>query len=69
MKGNKTMTKKIRKMVEVKFANDKYNYCTNVNMNSTDESIRKYFVGNRFNVGQDMRVCTGVEISVYPDLE
>ena len=37
--------------VDVIFKNPKYNYTTSVSAKATEESVRKYFVGQIFNVG------------------
>jgi DNA repair protein RadC len=37
--------------VEVIFENPEYNYSTSVNPNATEQEIRKYFVGNMFDMG------------------
>jgi DNA repair protein RadC len=37
--------------VEVMFENPEYNYTTSVNPNATEQEIRKYFVGNMFDMG------------------
>jgi hypothetical protein len=37
--------------VEVMFENPEYNYSTSVNPNATEQEIRKYFVGNMFDMG------------------
>lgn len=51
--------------VKVLFADTSYNYMTNVSAQSTEQSVKEYFVGKRFNLGafpiEDMQVCTGVE--------
>lgn len=50
--------------VLVVFADSKYNYTTNVSATATAESIRKHFVGMRFNLGaypvEDFQVCINV---------
>lgn len=54
------------KTVKVLFADSKYNYCTAVNESSTEDSLKKYFVGTTFNMGsypvENMQVCTDVEL-------
>lgn len=54
------------KAVKVIFKEKKHNYFTHVNPSVTDKSIKKYFVGNLFNVGvfpeEDMQQCIKVEI-------
>ena len=51
--------------VKVLFADTSYNYMTNVSAQSTEQSVKEYFVGKWFNLGafpnEDMQVCTGVE--------
>lgn len=55
------------KTVLVKFENEKYNYKTSVNANSSEESLRRYFVGASFDMGcypiENMQVCIDIEIS------
>jgi len=55
------------KNVEVKFKDSNLNYSSFVNPESSDESIRNYFVGTRFNVGEypteKFAKCIEVEIS------
>lgn len=56
----------IMRTVKVIFENDKYNFSTPVNPKSTDEAIKKYFVGAYFNVGtylkENMQKCINIEI-------
>jgi len=51
--------------VDVQFADTQYNYTTSVNGSCTDEEIRRYFVGQDFNLGRvedNVQRCTGVVI-------
>ena len=54
------------KTVKVIFADSKYNYSTSVSEASTEDSLRRYFVGSRLNMGsypiEDMQVCTDIEL-------
>lgn len=51
--------------VKVLFADPSYNYMTNVSAQSTKETVSKYFLGARLNMGaypvEDMQTCIGVE--------
>jgi len=53
--------KSMFKIVNVRFADSKYNYKTSVNGKQTDEEIIKYFKGKIFNMGQvhkdDLQKC------------
>jgi hypothetical protein len=50
----------------VKFSEWKYNYHTNINGRLSDEEIKKYFIGQWFNLGSgdvdNMQLCTDVAI-------
>lgn len=53
------------KTAHVKFEDEKYNYSTSINPNCTDQSIKDYFVGKKFNMGRvkdDLQLCIGCEI-------
>ena len=39
------------KTAHVQFKNEKYNYKTSVNGQCSDEEIKAYFVGQKFNMG------------------
>lgn len=53
--------------VKVIFSNDKYNYYTSVSEKSTEDSLRKYFVGSWLNMGcypiEDMQRCVDIELN------
>lgn len=57
--------KKNMHLVTVKFKNPKYNYTTNVSGGTDEADIRKYFVGQYFNVGkyprENMQKCIDIE--------
>jgi len=50
--------------VKVLFADEKYNYVTDVSEQATQESINNYFVGKKFDVGmypnENVQECIGV---------
>lgn len=54
------------KTVKVIFANPEYNYKTSVSATATEESIKKYFIGQYFNLGifptEDIQQCINIEI-------
>lgn len=53
------------KTVYVKFSEWKYNYHTSINGKLSDEEIKKYFIGNVFNLGHindDLQKCTDCAI-------
>lgn len=54
------------KAVTVKFKEEAFNYTTSVNAQSTEDQIRKYFVGAMFNMGiypiERMMQCIDVTI-------
>jgi hypothetical protein len=54
------------KSVKVIFKDSKYNYTTSVNEKATDNEIRRYFIGQMFNIGcypiENMQQCIDVEI-------
>lgn len=55
------------KSVKVIFKDSKYNYSTSVNGKCTNDEIRKYFIGQMFNIGcypvENMQECIDVEIN------
>ena len=58
--------KSIFKTVTVKFANLEYNYKTSVNGRLTDEEIKRYWIGQPFNLGHisdNVQICIDIEIS------
>ena len=54
------------KTVKVMFADSRHDYTTSVNPKATDEELKKYFVGARFNVGvypiENMQECIDISI-------
>jgi hypothetical protein len=54
------------KAVKVMFADSQYDYTTSVNAKATNEELKKYFIGARFNVGaypvENMQECINITI-------
>jgi hypothetical protein len=54
------------KTVKVMFADSQYDYTTSVNPKATNEELKKYFIGARFNVGaypvENMQECINIII-------
>jgi hypothetical protein len=54
------------KAVKIMFADSQYDYTTSVNPKATDEELKKYFIGARFNVGaypvENMKQCININI-------
>lgn len=71
------MTPKTKKTAEVLFEDSKYNYETSVNAKLTDEEIKAYFIGKKFNLGgikydhntdteieyDNMQLCIGCNVT------
>jgi len=53
--------------VKVIFKNPEYNYSTSVNPAASEESLRKYFIGNHFNMGpyplENFHTCIDIEFT------
>lgn len=54
------------KAVKVMFANPAHNYITSINPQSHEYDLKRYFIGERFNVSnypnEIMEVCTGIQL-------
>ena len=53
--------------VKVLFADEQYNYETNVSAQTTEQTASRYFVGQVFNIGcypcEDIQTCIGIEFT------
>jgi hypothetical protein len=67
LKHNIMSIEKKLNSVKVIFADEKYNYETSMSANSTEQTVKKYFVGKRFNVEaypkQDLKECINIEFT------
>lgn len=63
----KLIAPKVLNSVKVFFEDSRYNYETNVSVNTTEQTAIKYFVGQDFDLGiypaENMQTCIGIEFT------